>query len=173
MKDGFRTWGELENDYKREGFELLLRQAASQGGSRATVWSPVTEEIELRALNICHKYHLSRREGETVRFLIEGLTNKEIAARMGISPHTVKVFLRLAMKKMGVSSRSGIMSKFIHLKESDTGPGTGTSRTVHRPIPNVGGSGKRAKSGSCRLKNVLATAPETLEHFSPCRRSTG
>ncbi|PYU27023.1 MAG: hypothetical protein DMG30_00465 [Acidobacteria bacterium] len=85
-------------------------------------------------LNICHNYHLSRREGETVRFLIEGLTNKEIAARMGISPDTVKVFLRLAMMKMGVSSRTGIMSKFIHLKESDSGLGTETSRTVHRPI---------------------------------------
>ena len=81
-----------------------------------------TEDFELRALNFCHKYHLSQREGEAVRFLIEGLTNKEIAARMGISPDTVKVFLRLAMMKMEVSSRSGIMSKFIHLKESDTGP---------------------------------------------------
>src|SRR5436853_1546079 len=134
MKDGFMTWGELENDYKREGFELLLRQAASQGGSRATVWSPVTEEIELRALNICHKYHLSRREGETVRFLIEGLTNKEIAARMGISPDTVKVFLRLAVMEMGVSSRRGIMSKLIHLKDSDSGLGTETSGTRNRPI---------------------------------------
>ena len=51
-----------------------------------------------------------------MRFLVEGLASKEIAARMQISPNTVKVFLRLAMMKMGVSSRSGIMSKFIHLK---------------------------------------------------------
>ena len=70
-----------------------------------------------------------------MRFLIEGLTNKEIAARMGISPDTVKVFLQLAMKKMEVSSRSEIMSKFIRLKESDTGPGPETSRTVHDQSP--------------------------------------
>src|SRR5438105_4267326 len=142
MKDRSKTKDKFANSYEREAFELLLRLAAShgslqtavaQGGSRATVSrSPVTEDIQLRALNIGHKYQLSRRELETVRFLIEGLTSKEIAARMGISPHTVKVFLRLAMKKMGVSSRSGIMSKFIHLKESDIGPGTETGRTVHR-----------------------------------------
>jgi len=143
MEDGARTGGKFANSYEREAFELLLRLAASaspqtavaQGGSGATVRrSPVTEDIEVRALKFCQNYHLSQREGETVRFLIEGLTNKEIAARMGISPDTVKVFLRLAMMKMGVSSRTGIMSKFIHLKESDSGLGTETSRTVHRPI---------------------------------------
>ena len=143
VKDRSSTRDKFANSSEREAFELLLHLAASsaspqtavaQGGSRASV-SPVTEDIELRALNFCHNYHLSQREGEAVRFLIEGLTNKEIAARMGISPDTVKVFLRLAMMKMGVSSRSGIMSKFIHLKESETGPGTETSRTVHRPIP--------------------------------------
>lgn len=67
-------------------------------------------------LKICHEYHLSRREEEAVRFLVQGLASKEIAARMKVSSNTVKVFLRFAMMKMGVSSRSGIMSKFIHLK---------------------------------------------------------
>ena len=99
----------------------------NSNSSKRSLWALLLERGPQAAadiLNICHKYQLSQREGEAVRFLIEGLTNKEIAARMGISPDTVKVFLRLAMMKMGVSSRSGIVSKFIHLKESDTGPGT-------------------------------------------------
>jgi DNA-binding CsgD family transcriptional regulator len=62
---------------------------------------------------VCLQYHLTQREAEAVQLLVLGLASKEIAARMGISPNTVKVFLRLAMVKMGVSSRSGIMSKFI------------------------------------------------------------
>jgi len=135
MKDRSRTRRKFTNFYKREAFELLLRLAASSASPQTAVAQGGPEATELRALNICHNYHLSQREGETVRFLIEGLANKEIAARMGISPDTVKVFLRLAMMKMGVSSRSGIMSKFIHLKESDTGPGTETSRTVHDQSP--------------------------------------
>ena len=68
------------------------------------------------AAKICAQYHLTARETEVVQLLVLGLASKEIAARMGISPNTVKVFLRLAMVKMGVSSRSGIMSKFISAK---------------------------------------------------------
>jgi DNA-binding CsgD family transcriptional regulator len=32
---------------------------------------------------------------------------------MGISPNTVKAFLRLVMVKMGVSTRSGIVGRFV------------------------------------------------------------
>jgi len=88
-------------------------------GSNESSWALLLErgsEAAADILKICHQYHLSEREGEAVRFLVEGLASKEIAARMQISPNTVKVFLRFAMMKMGVSSRSGILSKFIHLK---------------------------------------------------------
>jgi len=88
-------------------------------GSKGSPWALLLErgpEAAADILKICHQYHLSQREGEAVRLLVRGLANKEIAARMKISPNTLKVFLRLAMMKMGVSSRSEIMSKFIHLK---------------------------------------------------------
>jgi len=42
-----------------------------------------------------------------------GLTNKEIADRMGISANTVKGFVRLIMLKMGTSGRSGIVAKVL------------------------------------------------------------
>jgi DNA-binding CsgD family transcriptional regulator len=57
------------------------------------------------------RFGLTPREQATVRFLFEGLTSKEIADRMKISPNTVKAFLRLVMVKMGVSTRSGIIGK--------------------------------------------------------------
>jgi DNA-binding CsgD family transcriptional regulator len=99
-------------------------------GSKGSSWALLLERDPKAAadiLKICHQYHLSQREGEAVRFLVEGLTSKVIATRMKISPNTVKVFLRLAMMKMGVSSRSGIMSKFIHLK-ADVGVNSPSSR---------------------------------------------
>ena len=57
--------------------------------------------------------HLTRRERQVVEFLIQGLTSKEIANRMKISPNTVKVFLRMVMVKMGVSTRSGVIGKIL------------------------------------------------------------
>jgi DNA-binding CsgD family transcriptional regulator len=57
------------------------------------------------------KFHITDREQQVLQFLLEGLTSKEIADRMKISPNTVKAFLRLIMMKMGVSTRSGIVGK--------------------------------------------------------------
>ncbi|MGD0990334.1 MAG: LuxR C-terminal-related transcriptional regulator [Candidatus Sulfotelmatobacter sp.] len=60
---------------------------------------------------VAERYGLTTRERETVEFLLEGFTSKEIAERMKISPNTVKAFIRLVMVKMGVSTRSGIIGK--------------------------------------------------------------
>jgi DNA-binding CsgD family transcriptional regulator len=60
---------------------------------------------------ISEQFDLTQRERETVELLLQGLTSKEIATRMKISPNTVKAFLRLVMVKMKVSTRSGIAGK--------------------------------------------------------------
>lgn len=60
---------------------------------------------------VAKQFDLTDRERETVELLLQGLTSKEIAIRMGISPNTVKAFLRLVMVKMGVSTRSGIVGR--------------------------------------------------------------
>ena len=57
------------------------------------------------------QFHLTQREQETISLLTLGLTSKEIATRMNISPNTVKTFFRLVMTKMGVNTRSGIVGK--------------------------------------------------------------
>lgn len=64
-----------------------------------------------------NEYDLTQREREAVALLLQGLTSKEIAARMGISPNTVKAFLRLVMVKMDVSTRSGIVGRIMTSRE--------------------------------------------------------
>lgn len=59
------------------------------------------------------QFDLTARERETVELLVQGLTSKEIATRMNISPNTVKAFLRLVMVKMDVSTRSGIVGRVV------------------------------------------------------------
>ena len=60
---------------------------------------------------VAQQYRLTQREQETVGFLTLGLTSKEIASRMNVSPNTVKAFFRLVMTKMAVSTRAGIVGK--------------------------------------------------------------
>jgi DNA-binding CsgD family transcriptional regulator len=62
---------------------------------------------------VSRRFHLSRRESETVQHLSHGLTTKEVAQRMSISPNTVKQFVRLIMSKMSVTTRSGIIGKLL------------------------------------------------------------
>ena len=66
------------------------------------------------ALNeVITAYHLTSREQEALRGISIGLTSKELAERMNISPNTVKAFLRLIMIKMGVTTRAGIVAKLL------------------------------------------------------------
>jgi two-component system nitrate/nitrite response regulator NarL len=50
--------------------------------------------------------NLTRRELEVVRLLAEGLSNREIAARLGLAEVTVKLHLHNAFEKIGARSRS-------------------------------------------------------------------
>jgi len=59
------------------------------------------------------EYRLTDREHEVLKEIAAGLTSKEVAQRMNISPNTVKVFLRMIMMKMGVSTRSGVIAKLL------------------------------------------------------------
>jgi len=49
---------------------------------------------------------LTNREREILMLLADGLGNKQIAARLGISTNTVKTHLELLFEKLGVSSRA-------------------------------------------------------------------
>ena len=49
---------------------------------------------------------LSGREQEILALLADGLVNKQIAARLGISTNTVKTHLELLFEKLGVATRA-------------------------------------------------------------------
>jgi DNA-binding CsgD family transcriptional regulator len=58
-------------------------------------------------------YGLTDREQEALVGISLGLTSKELAKRMNISPNTVRAFLRLIMIKMDVSTRGGVVAKIL------------------------------------------------------------
>ena len=52
---------------------------------------------------------LSRREQQVVTLVCEGLSNKEIARRLGVTEGTVKIHLNSIYAQLGVRSRIELM----------------------------------------------------------------
>jgi DNA-binding CsgD family transcriptional regulator len=69
----------------------------------------------LDTLRVSRNFQLTERERQTMEFLLQGLTSKEIATRMRISPNTVKAFIKMIMMKTGTSTRSAIVGKILAL----------------------------------------------------------
>jgi len=77
--------------------------------------SPTVRAVDAKGLDL-----LSKRELEVVRSLAEGLTNREIAERLGLSQHTIKNYLFRVFDKLGVSSRVELL--FMALSQASPAP---------------------------------------------------
>lgn len=62
--------------------------------------------------------NLTPREDEILKYLSQGLSNKEISAKTHLAVDTVKTHLRSIYRKMGVKSRSQAISEIIRLNRS-------------------------------------------------------
>ena len=74
--------------------------AAVFGGQPLQVEDELSEEI-------------TSRETDVLRMLAEGLVNKDIAARLGISEHTVKFHISSILDKLGASTRTEAVTQGI------------------------------------------------------------
>jgi two-component system, NarL family, nitrate/nitrite response regulator NarL len=119
--------------------------------------SPVLRAVDGKGLSL-----LSKREMDVVRSLAEGLTNREIAERLGLSPHTIKNYLFRVYDKLGVSNRLELLfmtltqasapqfmasphSSDVSTKEHQAKPGTMPSGV--RPKPTRQGEESQLRFG--------------------------
>ncbi len=58
---------------------------------------------------------LTPREGEVLRLLADGFSNKQIGDRLGVSDHTAKFHVNSIMQKMGAQKRVGAVVKAARL----------------------------------------------------------
>ena len=65
---------------------------------------------------------LTPREKETLEYLVLGLTNKEIAEKMGITHHTVKAFIASMFDKLGGERRSDLAIRALIYKIVEINP---------------------------------------------------
>jgi DNA-binding NarL/FixJ family response regulator len=89
--------------------------------------APMSAEIARRVVEAFHRprasnastAELSRRETEILELLTQGLANKEIADRLGLSVETVRVHLKRIYDKLHVHSRTEAAMKY---RDASEGP---------------------------------------------------
>ena len=82
---------------------MVLDDAAAESVLRPRPAAPATVE------------HLTPREQEVLQLLAQGLSNKLIAARLGISDHTVKFHVNAILGKLGAQSRTEAIAQAARL----------------------------------------------------------
>jgi len=110
--------------------------------------SPAVRAVDAKGLSL-----LSKREMEIVQCLAEGLTNREIAIRLGLSAHTVKNYLFRVFDKLGVSNRVELL--FMTLSQN------GSSQSVSNHVL------KRYTEDGLQDSSTLAECQQAAEKGFP------
>ena len=96
----------LKTDSQERILDAIRRSATGEN-----IWSReelrrVTGSLATMRLGSDSEIPLTQREGEVLKQLANGLTNKEIALSLGISYETVKEHVQHILRKIGVSDRT-------------------------------------------------------------------
>jgi len=83
------------------------------------IGDPQSANIDLHKMK--GLFRLSKREADVVEELVSGSTDKEIAQQLGISVETVRAYLKSVRAKLGVSTRTAIVS-IVHNLRDESGP---------------------------------------------------
>jgi NarL family two-component system response regulator YdfI len=86
-------------------YDGLVLLSATTAESLAAVYGDQPLEVEDELLE-----EITSRETDVLRMLAEGLVNKDIATRLGISEHTVKFHISSILEKLGASTRTEAVS---------------------------------------------------------------
>lgn len=94
----------------KEGIESPITLPTDYGAGPVFAMAyPATQSTELL------KELFTRRELNIVRQMVDGRSNREIAADLQISPETVKTYVARVMRKLGASNRADAAVRFLRL----------------------------------------------------------
>jgi PAS domain S-box-containing protein len=107
------VWFSTFNEHALPKLAAIIGEVSEEASASVSVANSSTPGLVLTSvlssMDRLVRMPLNSRETEVLRFLIQGLANKEIAARMGISESTVKNTFQQLFGKMGVRSRSQLV----------------------------------------------------------------
>jgi DNA-binding NarL/FixJ family response regulator len=120
---------------RHEGLDQLLArieqavcdETTCPPGITRTLFSSL-EELSLRQINdgCIEESNLTVREREVLGLIVAGLSNKQIAARLCLSPHTVKNHVHNLLEKLALPGRVAAV-RYAHEKQL-YGPASGKTR---------------------------------------------
>ena len=98
----FRTRGRAEFDEREVALVTLLHQETTRliGGPLARFDEPGPSQLPPRAR-------------QTLRCMLEGDTDKQIAARLALSTHTINQYAKRIYRHFGVSGRSELLARWV------------------------------------------------------------
>ena len=77
----------------------------------AAACQSMLNEVAPRKLSLELTRALSPRMRDTLQLLLAGDSEKEVAAKLNLSPHTVHIHVKKLYKRLDVSSRAELMAK--------------------------------------------------------------
>ena len=96
---------------KRRLIANILRMIGEQvNGTQAPPAAVVARRMSVLQSDV---RHLSPRLQQTLAALLSGDSEKQAAVRMGVSPHTVHVYVKALYRRYNVSSRAELLAKWV------------------------------------------------------------
>ena len=102
----------VEKPFDAQKIAVTIRQAIASGDQRR-VQQNETAVARDRAAELTH------RQRQVMHLVVQGLSNKEIALRLSISPRTVENYRAWVMEKMGASSLAALVRIVVLVESSD------------------------------------------------------
>jgi DNA-binding NarL/FixJ family response regulator len=108
---GAGACGYLLKTARPEEIVAAIHEAAEGGSPMSPAVAAKVVHLLAKLTRSGPKVSLSPREREILALIVEGLTAKEIAGRLGVSIHTTDTHTRNMFKKLGVHSRAAAVAK--------------------------------------------------------------
>ena len=100
----------VKNTTSLPQYKQLIFDVLNTGAAPAAPWSPAPPPYAAPGTGTTSCY-LSSREQSVLNHLLNGLSNKEVAAALALSPETVHTYVKRLYSKLQVNSRSQLLSR--------------------------------------------------------------
>jgi two-component system, LuxR family, response regulator FixJ len=101
----------LEKPFEERRLLQTIEAAVRDAGSRRAITCELADLAARRA-------DLSTRQRQVMDLAINGLTNKEIGTRLGISPRTVEIYRAKVMERMGAATLADLVRTGVRLGDT-------------------------------------------------------